>query len=124
MELRKTSIILIAAVLGISLFFAFQLRNLRFNYELERFFPLNNESTVFFQQFQSTFGNDSDYLMVGLRNEAGIFDQDFLRKADSLYLELKKTRDGRIHPGSYPYPRAVAQPLFLGTHRAPLAACE
>jgi predicted RND superfamily exporter protein len=90
MELRKTSIILIAAVLGISLFFAFQLRNLRFNYELERFFPLNNESTVFFQQFQSTFGNDSDYLMVGLRNEAGIFDQDFLRKADSLYLELKK----------------------------------
>jgi predicted RND superfamily exporter protein len=93
MELKKTSIILIAVVLGVSLFFAFQLKNLRFDYELERFFPLNNESTVFFEQFQSTFGNDSDYLMVGLRNEAGIFDKGFLQKADSLYLELKKVEE-------------------------------
>ncbi len=90
MELRKLSVALVTLAIGISLFFAYQLRNLQFDYELERFFPLNDENTVFFKKFQNTFGNDSDYLLIGLRNQEGIFEKEFLKQADSLYLALKK----------------------------------
>lgn len=88
MKLYRTSIIIIAVVLGISLFFAFQLKHLRFNYELERFFPIKNESTRFFERFRQTFGSDSDYFLVGLKHQEGIFDSTFLEKADQLYKEL------------------------------------
>ncbi len=90
MNLQKVSIIIILSVLGISIFFAVQLKKLHFDYELERFFPIQNENTLFFEQFRKTFGGDSDYILIGLRNKAGIFQKDFLQKADSLYQIISK----------------------------------
>lgn len=69
----------------ISAFFAFQLPKLQFDHSLNRFFPVNHPESMFFEKFRKTFGDDSNYFFIGLENSEGIFDKDFLIKADSLY---------------------------------------
>ncbi len=90
MRLIGASRAVIVLVLGLSIFFSSQLKHLRFDYELERFFPLHHESTEFFDRFKKTFGSDSDYLLIGLHNDKGIFHKPFLLKADSLYRALNE----------------------------------
>ena len=74
----------ILIVLIITVFLAFQIPNLEFDYELENFFPLDDPDLAFYQGFSEKFGQDNDFLLLGIESEHGIFNSDFLNKIDTL----------------------------------------
>ncbi len=76
-------------VLVATLFWGWQLQHIRFDYELERLFPLRDSSTTFFRTFQSHFGNDNDYLLIGLVAEDRVFSPTFLKQVDRLSRQLQ-----------------------------------
>lgn len=61
-------------------FFIWETRKLSFDYDYEKYFPKEDSSMQEFEAFRDEYGGDSDFLLVGLKNKAGIFDVDFLKK--------------------------------------------
>ncbi|MBI3139620.1 MAG: MMPL family transporter [Sphingobacteriales bacterium] len=62
------------------------LRSLRFDFNSENFFPDGDPDLVFFQEFREQFSShiDDEFIFIGLKNREGLFDREFLVKADSL----------------------------------------
>lgn len=85
---RLTSILVLITIGIITLFFTYQLQYLRFDFEVERFFPMEHEETHFYNQFRQEFGNDSDYIVIGITNQI-IYDSLFLSKINRLSKALK-----------------------------------
>ncbi|TDQ19657.1 hypothetical protein DFQ04_1481 [Algoriphagus boseongensis] len=54
----------------------------RFNYDFEQFFPTDDENLSFYQDYESKFGSDNDYVLVAISNPAGDWqDSAFLEKS-------------------------------------------
>lgn len=81
--------ILIGFVLFTALF-AFQLRKTSFDYDFEKFFPLEDSETSFFYEHRAKFESDNDFLLIAIENKDGIFHLDFLRKVDRYVEQLSK----------------------------------
>jgi uncharacterized protein len=81
---------------------------LGFDYDFEKFFPKGDQETQFYFDFRETFRTDNDFVLVSLTNESGIFDQDFLLRADSLATELS-TLDHVEHLFS---PTQLSEPII------------
>lgn len=62
---------------------------LRFDYDFEKFFPEANDNLVFYQEFREKFENDNDFVLIGVKNEQGIFNQNFLNRVRNLTEDLK-----------------------------------
>ncbi len=52
----------------------------RFDFDLEQFFPSGDEDLEFFLEFKERFEPDDNFLLVGLKREEGVFEQDFLKE--------------------------------------------
>ena len=89
MNLQKTSQAILLFILLITALLGYQLQYLGFSYDMSDFFPINSEDTQFFEQFRQKFGNDDDYILVGIRNKEGIFEQDFLEQLDRLTKQIE-----------------------------------
>ncbi|MDX1628156.1 MAG: MMPL family transporter [Fulvivirga sp.] len=76
-------------VVFISAFLGFYLKDLRFNYVFEDFFPVDDPELVYYQQFRETFENDNDYLLIGILNRPTVFEKDFLTQLDTLTHRLQ-----------------------------------
>lgn len=68
----------------LSLFLGWQLSYLKFDYEFENFFPIDDPELEYYKEFSKKFGNDNDYLLIGIENDKGVFRPDFLGKVDQL----------------------------------------
>jgi len=66
------------------------IQDIRYDYDLRKFFPVNSEETDFFLDYSKKYKGDDDFVLLGLYNEAGIFQQEFLHKVDSLTKNLKR----------------------------------
>jgi len=77
-----TAVILLIAAIS-------QLPKLKGDYSFEDFFPMNDEGLEFYYDFRAKFPSNDDVVMIGLKNEVGVFDTTFLSKLDSLTTELK-----------------------------------
>ncbi len=77
---------IIFVLLLLTIFAFIPLRSLRFEFNIEKLFPRDDEDLAFFQQFQEQFESqqDDEFILIGLKNNSGIFKQDFLVKTDSL----------------------------------------
>ncbi|MEZ4886992.1 MAG: MMPL family transporter [Chitinophagales bacterium] len=84
MSLEQISKIILGCIICITVLLGYQLQQLRFSYDMEDFFPINSEDTQFFEQFRQNFGNDDDFVLVGIQHHQGIFQHDFLQQIDSL----------------------------------------
>lgn len=82
----KLSILFALIIAGL---LAWQIPNLEFDYELENFFPLNDPDLAFYQDFSKKFGHDNNFLLLGIENSNGIFDETFLKKIDLATQNLK-----------------------------------
>lgn len=77
-------------------FFAYNLKNIRLDYDFEKFFPLNDQETNYFFDHRDKFSSDNDFVLIAIPNDDGIFEREFLRRvhlftkvADSLpYVEI------------------------------------
>ena len=67
---------------ALTLLSAFLLTRLTFSFEFEQFFPQGDPEYQFFKEYIEEFENDDNFLLVALGREAGVFEQDFLRKVE------------------------------------------
>jgi predicted RND superfamily exporter protein len=93
---------------------------LRFDYDFEKFFPYDQEETRFYDAFRKTFETDNDFIIVSLVNSRGVFEKDFLLKADSLAqaLQALENMDEVVSPTRLEV--AVRETVLGGIFRKPL----
>lgn len=80
-RLAKRILIIIGVI---SLLAAWNLKDVRFDYNFERFFPVNDPELEFLLEFRDKFEPDNDFTLIAIENNKGVFRQDFLLKVDSL----------------------------------------
>ncbi|MBP7514591.1 MAG: MMPL family transporter [Flavobacteriales bacterium] len=76
----------------VSLAAMFSLRDVRVDYDFEKFFPNNDPELDHYLLFRQRFGHDNDFLMFGLESAEGrsVFDRAFLERVDSLAARLER----------------------------------
>ncbi len=82
---RGVLIVVFSITAALSIF----LKDLRFNYVFEDFFPVGDPDLEYYREFRTKFENDNNYLLIGLENSPSIFDAEFLSKVDSLTRDLQ-----------------------------------
>ena len=76
----------ILALIGTILAF----NRIKFSFDFEQFFPSGDEDLEFFLEFKEKFEPDDNFLLVAVKREAGVFNQDFLSKVLQLSLDLRR----------------------------------
>lgn len=89
MSKRLSSLIIIALVVFTGVF-GYLGSKLEFDYDFEHFFPQNDPDLDFFLKYRKTFENDNDYVLISVGNPKGIFNAEFLQKANLFSTDLKK----------------------------------
>ncbi len=92
-KFKKSSRIILILVLFITGFLAFQIKNLLFDYDFEKFFPANDEETEFFFNYRQKFESDNDFLLIAIENKTGIFDKKFLKNLEKYSSNLKNIKN-------------------------------
>ncbi len=87
---KAWSKLVLVGLLLLSGFFANRALYLKFDYDFEKFFPKQNDDLSFYENFRNTFENDNDFIIIGLRNEEGIFHQKFLESVSEFVNDLKE----------------------------------
>jgi predicted RND superfamily exporter protein len=112
MPLRRAAhlaLLLLALLSGLSAYFVGQLR---FNYNFNDFYPAGDPDLEYYQGYTQRFGNDNDYLLLGLEAEPGktVFEPDFLRRVDSLTQLARRQR----HVVQVSSPTTISNPVVEG----------
>jgi len=63
---------------------------IKFNYDVDSFYDPSDPELISYNKFKEHFENENDYIIVGIRNNPGIFSLNFLHKIDSLTNILKE----------------------------------
>jgi predicted RND superfamily exporter protein len=87
---QKLAKSILAAIAVLTLVSIWNIRNLKFDYEFENFFPTDDPMLDFYQEFKSKFYTDVDFVLMAIKNEKGIFDQSFLLKAREMKERLEQ----------------------------------
>ncbi|TRX60876.1 MMPL family transporter [Fulvivirga sp. M361] len=87
---RKSARWGLVIVFLITVFLSYFIKDLRFNYVFEDFFPVGDADLKYYMEFREKFENDNNYLLIGLENRPSIFEQTFLSKVDSLSEKLRQ----------------------------------
>lgn len=87
LKFSKVSLIL---VLLATIFFGIQIKDLRFDYDFEAFFPPDDPETKFFEEHRKRFESDNDFIFIAIRNQPTIFNLDFLKRVDAFTDSLAK----------------------------------
>lgn len=83
--------LVLSFIAAFSFFCVLQLRDIRFDYDFEAFFPNEDKELEMYNKYRETFGYDNEFVLIALENKAGIFKQEFLKKVDSLASNLSQT---------------------------------
>jgi uncharacterized protein len=87
---KKLSILILILAAGITGFAIFRITKIGFDYNFEHFFPRKDKDTEFFNEHRNRFGSDNDFILIGIKNEEGVFKKDFLNKLKLLTDSLQK----------------------------------
>jgi uncharacterized protein len=90
---KKLSLIGLILVVFISIFSAYELRKIKFDYDFESFFPVNDPSLDDYNDFRDKFEYDNEFVLLAIENKKGIFQQDFLYRVQDLTDSLRKIPD-------------------------------
>ena len=90
---RLVSFIMLGLVILITAISLLELKKIRFDYDFESFFPVDDPDLDTYKNFRQTFEYDNEFILIGIENKKGIFQQDFLEKIETLSDSLKKTVD-------------------------------
>lgn len=81
---RQNSKIILLILLILSVVFSWFLKDLKFSYDFEAFFPQGDEDLNYYEDFRKSFETDHDYLFLTIVNQNGVFRRSFLEKIDRL----------------------------------------
>lgn len=91
--IKKAAIFTLLVVTLITGLFLYALTDIKFDYDFEKFFPESDPDTKYFNEYRKDFETDNDFVLVGIVNEKGIYDREFLIKVDSLTQELSRVKN-------------------------------
>ena len=100
---RRISRLVLLALSLLMIFLGYRATKLQFNYDFEKFFPQEDDDLVFYKSYRNTFENDNDFILIGIKNEGGLFNQEFLKDVESFTEELR----------TLPHLREVISPLEM-----------
>lgn len=90
---KKFAWIGLSVFILITAFLGYHLKDIRFDYDFENFFPSHDEETTFFFDYRDDFESDNDFLLISIENEKGIFNPTFLKKVDDFSEQLAKVKN-------------------------------
>lgn len=79
---KRNSLLSILIALVLIGLLAARLPDLKFDYELENFFPQNDPDLAYYREFSNSFGHDNDYLLLGFDAPTGVFQSELLNDID------------------------------------------
>ena len=80
---KKAWFIFIAVTLG-SILLSVGIKDLKFDYDFEKFFPENDQESIFFREHRKKFESDNDFLLVAIERKKGVFNNNFLYQVADL----------------------------------------
>ena len=97
---KSLSYIVLLIVISFTILCAFYIKNIRFNYDFEAFFPNEDNELEVYETHRNRFEWDNEFVLIAIENKAGIFKKDFLQKVESFSNDLKtiKYTDRVISP--------------------------
>lgn len=88
--MKKAAIITLVIILSLTGYLSYRMIHIAFDYDFEKFFPADDPDTEFFFSYRKKFESDNDYVLIGVKNNKGVFDQSFLQRTDSLAANLSE----------------------------------
>lgn len=83
--------LLVLALAGlITLLMSISVSGLRFDYEVESFFPKNDPDFTFYESIRDKFQQTGSYVTVGIKADRSFFQEDLLVRLDFLAKELQR----------------------------------
>ena len=92
MPYKKYCYLVIAIILAITGFNAYHASQLQFDYDFDHFFPEGDPDLAYYNDYRQQFGNDNDYILLGIDAPKSVFEPTFLARIDTLSQFLKKQR--------------------------------
>ena len=88
--MKKISYIIFFIILLVTCLLTFKASKLKFDYNLDHFFPESDKELDFFNQFKKDFSPDDEFLVLALENNnQSVFDIKFLKQVANLTQNLK-----------------------------------
>lgn len=87
---KKYSWWVLIAILVLTGLLGWQLKDIRFDYDFEKFFPKGDVETDFFYDYRDKFESDNDFLLIAIENSNGVFDKKFLTALDRYTTAVEK----------------------------------
>jgi uncharacterized protein len=87
---RRNARFVLFIIGALSLVAMVTLRNVKVDYDFEKFFPTSDPELDRYLAFRDRFGYDNDFLMFGIEREQGVFDRELLTRVDSLAAQLER----------------------------------
>lgn len=112
MPLRKLAHLTLLALALLTALAVFFVAQLRFNYNFNDFYPAGDPDLDYYLKYSQRFGNDNDYVLLGLEAPAGktVFDAKFLTKVDTLTRFIQARR----HVTHVSSPTTLTNPVVEG----------
>lgn len=89
MNSKVLSRVVLGVILLATILLAWQLQKLKFDYNIESFFSQSDPELTYYLDYRKTFENDNDFILIGITNDAGIFQRSFLQDVTELTAKLK-----------------------------------
>ncbi|BDS11894.1 efflux RND transporter permease subunit [Aureispira anguillae] len=80
------SLFFVLSVAGVFL----AINRVQFEFNFEQFFPEGDEDLKFFLEFKERFEPDDNFVLVGIKREEGVFEQEFLEQVLAFSLEARR----------------------------------
>ncbi len=85
---KKFVWIAMSTLFALTAFLGYKALGTEFDYDFEKFFPVNDKETDFFFEHREQFESDNDFLMIAVENDEGVFDKEFLQEFDKFTREV------------------------------------
>lgn len=116
---KKLSIVILVLATAITCLAVWRITKIGFDYNFENFFPRHDKDTEFFNEHRKRFGTDNDFILIGLKNNKGIFDKEFLAKVKSLTDTLLTIKNVKEVVSPVTIKETVRDPLLGFTSEIP-----
>lgn len=87
---KRTRTLSIVTFIVLGILSCLALFNLKFGFDLEQFFPEGDEDLVFYREFIDEFERDDNFMLLAVRRDEGVFEQQFLEQFHELTLKASR----------------------------------
>ncbi|MEN9743370.1 MAG: hypothetical protein RLZZ65_1175 [Bacteroidota bacterium] len=89
LSIKTWALLALGVIVVFSGFFLLALRELRFDYNFEKFFPDHDTETSFYKKHRLRFESDNDFLLLAIENKKGIYNLPFLNHIERLRKDIE-----------------------------------